>query len=133
MLIFHAITPIFTSNSRFHALKYVQSRHHAFPLGGPNKDKWWWIGLTDEVEEGKWLWSDGRSVTFTKWNNRNPDDGTSANCVTMYGYYDDGWYDNPCSSHYRFICRITSGWYVMFSFIHVSVHETKITIFASIF
>ena len=35
MLIFHAITPIFTSNSRFHALKYVQSRHHAFPLGGP--------------------------------------------------------------------------------------------------
>ena len=26
---------IFPSNSRFHALKYVESRHHAFPLGGP--------------------------------------------------------------------------------------------------
>ena len=37
MLIFHAITPIFTSNSRFRALQYVQSRHHAFPLGGPDK------------------------------------------------------------------------------------------------
>ena len=35
VLIFHAITPIFISNSRFHVLKYVQSRHHAFPLGGP--------------------------------------------------------------------------------------------------
>ena len=40
MLIFHAITPIFTSNSRFHALKYVQSHHHAFPSGGPLEE---WI------------------------------------------------------------------------------------------
>ena len=34
-LIFHAITQLFSPNSRFHAMKYVQSRHHAFPLGGP--------------------------------------------------------------------------------------------------
>ena len=34
-LIFHAITQLFSSNSRFHALKYVESRHHAFPFGGP--------------------------------------------------------------------------------------------------
>ena len=34
-LIFHAITQLFLPNSRFHAMKYVQSRHHVFPLGGP--------------------------------------------------------------------------------------------------
>ena len=34
-LIIHAITQLFSPNSRFHAMKYVQSRHHAFPLGGP--------------------------------------------------------------------------------------------------
>ena len=33
-LIIHEITQIFPSNSRFHALKYVKSRHYAFPLGG---------------------------------------------------------------------------------------------------
>ena len=33
-LIFHEITQLFSSNSRFHGLKYVESRHHAFPLGG---------------------------------------------------------------------------------------------------
>ena len=32
---FHAITQLFSSDSRFHALKYVESRHHALPLGGP--------------------------------------------------------------------------------------------------
>ena len=32
-LIFDAITQLFSSNSRFHALKYES--HHAFPLGGP--------------------------------------------------------------------------------------------------
>ena len=35
-LIFHAITQLFSSNSRFHALKYVESRHHPFALGGRN-------------------------------------------------------------------------------------------------
>ena len=34
-LIFHAITQLFSPNSRLHAMKYVQSRHHAFALGGP--------------------------------------------------------------------------------------------------
>ena len=34
-LIFHAITQLFSSNSRFHFLKYVESRHHASPLVGP--------------------------------------------------------------------------------------------------
>ena len=37
-MIFHAITQLFSPNSRFHAMKYVQSRHHAFPLGGPFKE-----------------------------------------------------------------------------------------------
>ena len=35
-LIFHAITQLFSPNSCFHAMKYVQSRHHAFPLGVPS-------------------------------------------------------------------------------------------------
>ena len=32
-LLYHAITQLFSSHSRFHALKYVQPRHHAFPAG----------------------------------------------------------------------------------------------------
>ena len=36
-LIIHEITQLFRFNSCFHALEYVESRHHAFPLGGPAK------------------------------------------------------------------------------------------------
>ena len=39
-LIYRAMTQLFSSNSRFHALKYVESRHHAFPLGGPYNVIW---------------------------------------------------------------------------------------------
>ena len=35
-LIIHEITRFFPSNSRFHALKYAESRPHAFPLGAPH-------------------------------------------------------------------------------------------------
>ena len=35
MIIQVVMTQFFPSNSRFHALKYVESRHHAFPFGGP--------------------------------------------------------------------------------------------------
>ena len=34
-LVIHTITQLFSSNSRFHALKYVESRHHASPWEGP--------------------------------------------------------------------------------------------------
>ena len=34
-LITHKIIQFFLSNSRFHALNYVESRHHAFPFGAP--------------------------------------------------------------------------------------------------
>ena len=33
-MIIHAITQFFPSNSRFHALKYLKSRHRAFSFGG---------------------------------------------------------------------------------------------------
>ena len=36
-LIIHEITQSFPFNSRFHALKYVESRHHAFLMGAPLK------------------------------------------------------------------------------------------------
>ena len=32
---YNEIMQFLPSNSRFHALKYVQSRPHAFPLGAP--------------------------------------------------------------------------------------------------
>lgn len=33
-----------------------------------------WIGFTDQLEEGNWVWVTGEPVTFTSWNEGQPDD-----------------------------------------------------------
>jgi len=38
-----------------------------------------WIGLTDEIEEGTWVWSSGEDITYTNWASGHP---------YSYYYYD---------------------------------------------
>ncbi|KAK2810631.1 hypothetical protein Q5P01_000378 [Channa striata] len=83
------------------------------------EDKFW-IGLTDSVKEGKWLWVDGSelntSLTFWSKNeqNKEPDDWKEQNpdgedCVRMGekgGAVDlKCWFDKSCNEPHRRICE----------------------------
>ena len=35
---------------------------------------WLWLGFTDVAVEGDWQWVNGEAVTYTKWNNGEPND-----------------------------------------------------------
>ena len=79
-LIFHAIRQLFSSNSRFHALKYVESRHHAFPLGGPFKVQssyknskhkiFHCVNHTPCKNSKTWILQDARHMQYKKQNKK---------------------------------------------------------------
>jgi hypothetical protein len=50
-----------------------------------------WIGLTDEAEEGTWLWSSGQAVSYTNWYSGEPNGGVNYNCA--YLYHNGQWAD----------------------------------------
>uniref|UniRef100_A0A671XE43 C-type lectin domain-containing protein n=1 Tax=Sparus aurata TaxID=8175 RepID=A0A671XE43_SPAAU len=81
------------------------------------EDKFW-IGLTDSVTEGTWLWTDGtplnKSLTF--WSKGEPDDWKGVNnenvdgedCVRMgekSGSHLKCWFDKFCTAPQKRICE----------------------------
>jgi len=75
-----------------------------------NERKLVWVGLTDEITEGRWKYLDGHgeenSGTVFSWYSGQPNDGTSANCAYVY-YGNNQMYDGDCSWTGRYgICEI---------------------------
>ncbi len=63
----------------------------------------WWLGLTDEVKEGVWVWEDGTPANFTRWWFWEPNDWEGEDCAE---FRPDGfWNDNDCGQRIRFICE----------------------------
>ena len=63
-----------------------------------------WLGGTDIAEEGKWVWTDGRSWNFTNWAFAEPDNENNSDCMLTAGkrwydgvWYDGSWHDGSCS------------------------------------
>ena len=67
-----------------------------------------WIGLEEPGEEGTWVWTSGKPVTYTAWSSGEPNnagvDGNTENCAWMYAYNPSNhatpgqWNDGRCFS-----------------------------------
>lgn len=63
----------------------------------------YWIGLSDEAEEGTYKWeTSGEVATFFNWGDGQPDSGTAGNCVALYEYGAMKWYDTYCGESFAF-------------------------------
>jgi hypothetical protein len=57
------------------------------------------LGATDEVTEGTYLWPDGSGLSFTAWRAGEPNNGNGAyeeDCLVAVGASAGGWDDRPC-------------------------------------
>ncbi|XP_071148911.1 perlucin-like [Mytilus edulis] len=66
-----------------------------------------WIGGTDEVIEGVWVWaSTGKDLTYTNWEPGQPDNWKNENCLSLVWWNVPGkWNDWYCSRNCHFICE----------------------------
>lgn len=64
-----------------------------------------WIGGSDAVTEGTWVWTDGTPFSFTDWYVSDPDGGTSQNCVGFWTSLQNTWIDVGCTSSLYYICE----------------------------
>ena len=57
-----------------------------------------------QVEEGKWVWSDGQAWNFTDWAVGEPNSKSGSRCIGTIG---DDWYARACSDGQIYpLCRI---------------------------
>jgi hypothetical protein len=64
-------------------------------------DVWYWIGLSDLQVEGKFVWEDGTSPSYTNWGSTEPSkmNGLDPEDCVYVGLFDwnSQWNDAPCA------------------------------------
>ncbi|XP_072042492.1 uncharacterized protein [Amphiura filiformis] len=69
-----------------------------------------WIGLSDVVTEGSWIWDDGTAYGYTNWAPQQPDNYLGNDDCVHFRHGDDVglWNDYPCDSPWvsGYICKM---------------------------
>lgn len=67
-----------------------------------------WIGLSDILVDGEWLWMSTQTIaTYTNWVPGEPNNYQSIaeDCAAMRTSHRFHWNDFPCSTKLHFICE----------------------------
>ena len=66
-----------------------------------------WIGLNEDKQQGKFVWSSSKNSYFRMVASRQPDWGANRNCVWLWFYPDHSypWYYGECQWKKHFICE----------------------------
>ena len=62
-----------------------------------------WVGMSDLVQEGSWVWEDGTS-SYGPWCGGEPNGGTPENCARYYNS-SNCMHDVGCGNGYHYVCE----------------------------
>ncbi|XP_031465113.1 C-type lectin domain family 17, member A-like [Phasianus colchicus] len=87
-----------------HLVIINSDREQGFLKNSINSSNVYWLGLTDEQQEGTWLWINGDAVSTSYWMawQENPDQDQK-DCGTMGP--NGLWMDERCSQLHHWICE----------------------------
>ena len=66
------------------------------------------IGATDAVTEGAFVWHDANPLTYTNWRTGEPNNGGGSaqeQCAIILGAENGKWDDRPCGNSYAYLCQ----------------------------
>ncbi|XP_034001041.1 galactose-specific lectin nattectin-like [Trematomus bernacchii] len=72
------------------------------------KNKLSWVGSSDAVKDGVWLWSDGSNFKFGGWAKGEPNGQGKENCMEINFRESDYVNDSVCSGKKSFVCSANS-------------------------
>lgn len=65
-----------------------------------------WIGLTDILVEGEWVWMSTQTTAhYTNWWPGEPNNDQAEDCGSLFSDYSFKWNDAKCLLKYNFICE----------------------------
>uniref|UniRef100_A0A8C9Z6R9 C-type lectin domain-containing protein n=1 Tax=Sander lucioperca TaxID=283035 RepID=A0A8C9Z6R9_SANLU len=63
-----------------------------------------WMGGSDSVQEGVWMWSDGSTFDYKSWAWGQPDNFLLVEHCLLINYLGINWNDAPCNIILPFLC-----------------------------
>jgi hypothetical protein len=85
-------------------LAQLDTPQEDFLVGGLVADSLW-IGASDTVTDGVFLWIDLHPVTFGNWGPGQPDAFVGAECVVKRQDAGEQWYAQSCNEFHPFVCE----------------------------
>lgn len=79
---------------------WLQSAARSYDAAKP-----WWIGLSDAVTEGTFVWNSGSTAEFRSWRAGEPNNSGDEDCVEINAWDADAWNDSNCGKGNDFVCE----------------------------
>ncbi|KAI4900981.1 hypothetical protein NFI96_011888 [Prochilodus magdalenae] len=61
-----------------------------------------WLGATDALQDGVWVWTDGSAFNYNNWNYGLPDAAYSSNCLLLN--FPVNWNNVDCYAQFSSVC-----------------------------